>query len=477
MSRALSFLMLLWTAALAACADGLGLGSTHSSSAVTVTSVTPYNGPLVGGTAVTILGDFPARIDSVRIGTGRLRSLVRVTESVWGGPPFSRKLTGTAPPSASAGAVDVTVYSAGAGGVTCRGCFTYKPPATWISLAVGNLHTCGLTSGGTAYCWGRNFERQLGDGSAVIDQPTPVAVSGGLTFASLAPGSYHTCGLTSGGAAYCWGPAGLLGDSSQANRIAVAGGLTFASLTAGATHTCGVTNSGAAYCWGANDAGQLGDSSAIDRFTPTAVVGGIAFTSLTAGTDHTCGLTSDGAAYCWGGNRNGQLGLGDTLGRLAPAAVAGGLTFTSLTASYGSTCGLGSGGAAYCWGNNGNAQLGDGTNPAWTSDGHSLTDRSTPVAVTGGLTFASLAAGFGRAFGLTSDGVAYSWGWQPSGTNSPTPLPVDGGLVFASLTAHDAHTCGVTSGGAAYCWGLNNFGQLGDGSYVNRRTPVAVASP
>jgi alpha-tubulin suppressor-like RCC1 family protein len=32
-------------------------------------------------------------------------------------------------------------------------------------IAVGWTHTCALTRGGTAYCWGYNVDGQLGDGS------------------------------------------------------------------------------------------------------------------------------------------------------------------------------------------------------------------------------------------------------------------------------------------------------------------------
>ena len=55
------------------------------------------------------------------------------------------------------------------------------------------------------------------------------------------------------------------GVNIQSNSpIPVVGGYTWASLSAGSGFTCGVTAGGAAYCWGVNFTGQLGtgDTSA-----------------------------------------------------------------------------------------------------------------------------------------------------------------------------------------------------------------------
>src|SRR2546430_2125342 len=50
----------------------------------------------------------------------------------------------------------------------------------------------------------------------------------------------------------------LAGATSAAFDVTLP--LMFGAVNAGGYHTCGVTTAGAAYCWGANDAGQLGDA-------------------------------------------------------------------------------------------------------------------------------------------------------------------------------------------------------------------------
>jgi len=97
----------------------------------------------------------------------------------------------------------------------------------------------------------------------------------------------------------------------------VAGGLSFTAIAAGVNHTCGLTSGGVAYCWGSNYLGQLGVADTSSRSTPTAVDGGLPFAALTAGWYHNCGLTATGATHCWGGGNQGQLGTG-TGGSLTP---------------------------------------------------------------------------------------------------------------------------------------------------------------
>ena len=59
----------------------------------------------------------------------------------------------------------------------------------------GRGHTCALDATGIAFCWGLGGFGQLGNGGA-SDSPTPVAVAGGLTFATLGTGTNRTCAIT-----------------------------------------------------------------------------------------------------------------------------------------------------------------------------------------------------------------------------------------------------------------------------------------
>lgn len=145
-------------------------------------------------------------------------------------------------------------------------------------LETGWYHTCGLTVEGIAYCWGTNTSGELGDGTTQSRLvPTPVA--GGLRFSSLSAGNARTCGITLQGAAYCWGRSRKQADAftivneSVLIPTPVPGGLAFSLLQTGTDLTCGLTTGGQAYCWGRNTSGEVGDGTTVERLVPTQVLG------------------------------------------------------------------------------------------------------------------------------------------------------------------------------------------------------------
>src|SRR5207244_26272 len=96
----------------------------------------------------------------------------------------------------------LTATSAGLSGDTTVP-FRIVGPLYATQVSAGHYTmSCALVAGGAAYCWGYNGNGQLGDGTNVASSTAPVAVLGGLTFASLTGGGTQNCGVTTNGAAY-----------------------------------------------------------------------------------------------------------------------------------------------------------------------------------------------------------------------------------------------------------------------------------
>jgi alpha-tubulin suppressor-like RCC1 family protein len=92
-----------------------------------------------------------------------------------------------------------------------------------------------------------------------------------------------------------------------------------------------------------------------------------------------------------------------------------------------------------------------------------------------------VALGGGHSCALSSEGQAYCWGLNGSGqlgdgTNVErlSPMPVSGSVRLVALEGGAMFTCGLDASGAAWCWGSNSSGQLGDGTTENRAVPTLV---
>jgi len=341
------------------------------------------------------------------------------------------------------------------------------------SVSAGGHHGCAVTIRGAAYCWGFGGNGELGVGfrspgpEPLASAQTPRAVVGGHSFALVSAGVFHGCGLTPSHEAYCWGENshGQLGDGSTTSSLVpvpVTGGHQFVSVTVGFYHTCGLTTASAVYCWGNNEVGQLATPSGSSSAVPVLVRGGdLLFQTVRAGLYHSCGVTSTQEAYCWGYNQYGQVGNGTTSQAVtSPAPVAGGHSFVAVGAGFAHSCAVASDGTGYCWGDG--SLLGDGS-----FNGIS----ATPRAVTGGpFATADSALGVGQEHtcALTPAGAAFCWGHNTLGElgdgstiDRTTPVQVSGGLTFAAISVGHFVACGLTSAAVAFCWGDNVDGQLG----------------
>lgn len=98
---------------------------------------------------------------------------------------------------------------------------------TFTAVAAGSHSTCAIAADGAAYCWGANDAGQLGAPSSdscngTPCSRTPIPVAGGLRFTEISVGDLHACGLSVDGLAYCWGrnDRGQLGDGTLVDRAA-----------------------------------------------------------------------------------------------------------------------------------------------------------------------------------------------------------------------------------------------------------------
>ncbi len=270
-----------------------------------------------------------------------------------------------------------------------------------------------------------------------------------------------------------------------------------AEVSAGAEFSCALLADGQVRCWGYGAFGQLGNDATGDQYLPVAVTNTTGsgpltgVTRLSSGWSHSCVVVDGGQVRCWGENGDGQLGNGSRTDSPRPVVVSndagtGPLTgVVAVSAGEAHSCALKSNGQVRCWGDNSQGQLGDGT----------ATDRLRPVAVsnpggTANLTdVAEVSAGGYFSCARLANGKARCWGSNFFGqlgdgttVNRLRPVAVSnmsgtGALQeVAKVSAGRWHTCARLTNGQARCWGDNEDGQLGDGTTVDRLRPVAVSN-
>jgi alpha-tubulin suppressor-like RCC1 family protein len=300
-----------------------------------------------------------------------------------------------------------------------------------------------------------------------------VGASNSASYALLSDGTVRAWG---------WNGWGELGDGTTVARwtpVAVSGLSGVAALAAGGKggHSCALKTNGSVSCWGMNTFGQLGNGGTTDSSVPVSVSGGYLFRQVATGYFYTCGVTTSGAVSCWGSNSSGQFGNGTTNSSLTPTTPSNvliGAAQEVLTADV-FTCLRGGMEQVACAGNNNNGELGTGNYTAslyWIAN--SLQTKATLSAglAVGSYHSCSIVLGDGSVrctgnndFGQLGDGTYII---------RPSAVPVIGLTGVTALTATLYGTCALKSDGTVWCWGDNVAGQLGDRTLTQRPTAAPV---
>ncbi|MDE3155355.1 MAG: chitobiase/beta-hexosaminidase C-terminal domain-containing protein [Acidobacteriota bacterium] len=197
--------------------------------------------------------------------------------------------------------------------------------------------------------------------------------------------------------------------------------------------------------------------------------------AVAAGGVSSYALQSDGTVWAWGDNAWGELGDGTLTNRLTPVQVSGLSDVIAIAAGTSHALAVKSDGTVWAWGKNASGQLGDGT----------TSTRSVPTQVSSLTGVIAVAAGDTFSLALTSDGTVWAWGDNSAGqlgdgttTAHLTPVAIPGLTGVSRIAAGSQFSLAIeddgTGSGVVWAWGANGYGQLGDGSTVSRASPVQV---
>lgn len=335
------------------------------------------------------------------------------------------------------------------------------------------------TSGSAVWVWGGNARGQLGD-DTTSDRLSPVLTISGT---AIACGLGHSVVLGTDRKVWTCGrnDAGQLGDGNTTDRkLPVQAQISNVIAVAAAdVQTVAVKADGTVWRWGAPWVPSQPPGSFLKSMTPTQVPGLTTAIAVAAGREHLVAL-ANGTVWTWGYNKYGELGNGGANNAFPNPVMVSGLSgVTAIAAREYFTVACKADGSVWAWGENGSGQLGDGT----------LVMRTTPVKVSGLSNVVAIAAGGsvsgqaggGHTLALKADGSVWAWGLNSVGQlgdgttiNRTTPVRVSGLTNAMGIAAGGFHSVARTRDGRVWTWGYNGCGQLGDGTTTGRLSPVPV---
>ncbi|NOT38378.1 MAG: T9SS type A sorting domain-containing protein [Saprospiraceae bacterium] len=272
-----------------------------------------------------------------------------------------------------------------------------------------------------------------------------------------------------------FGVLGLGHDMEQSSGMQINGLHKVAGMAGGLFHALYVTSEGTVWSVGRNVNGSLGDGSNVEKRSPVKVQGIDSIKSCSGGGEHSLFLKNNGRVYSCGLNSSGQLGDGFNANRNVPVLVNGITDIIQVAAGAEYSLLLKSDGTVWACGHNGYGQFGNATN----------TSSKVPVKIPGLENIVQISCGEWHSIFVKNDGTVYSAGRNNYGQlgignttdNNKVTLIIgltdiiqaDAGGIHSVFVKRDgtAWTCGLNSNG-------NNDGQLGDGTKVDKHSPVQV---
>jgi alpha-tubulin suppressor-like RCC1 family protein len=326
-------------------------------------------------------------------------------------------------------------------------------------------------------------------GVITIDEALSIAVD---TFMTIAAGASNSLALKADGTLWLWG-----GDYYKSYTKPQQIGAGFAAVAGGV-----VALKQDSTLW----------AVIYEYGIPKLVKMGSGYSAIAGGGDHSLALKTDGTLWAWGHNNYGQLGNGSNVDMAYDAGgistlVQVGSGYTAIAAGDGQSFALKADHSLWAWGGNDGvtqttplkigsdfvriaaggyhllAQQSDGT--LWEFRYYYGQRVDSPAKVRIGKDYVAFAAGGVHSLALKADGTLWAWGGNlyvsgneygqlGDGTNVEKATPVQIGSGYDAVAAGGAHSLALKADGTLWAWGNNGNGQLGDGTTVHRYSPVRV---
>ena len=347
----------------------------------------------------------------------------------------------------------------------------FNPDTEFVTNAEFDQYYQEATTGfARLWSWGFNLYGGLGDNTTAAKSSPVQTVAGGNNWKTVAVGNAGVAAaIKTDGTLWTWGLNGLgrLGDGTTVAKSSpvqtIAGGTNWKQVAIGGGQMAAVKTDGTLWTWGDNGQGLLGDNTTLNKSSPVqTVAGGTNWKQVSVSSDNAAAVKTDGTLWTWGWNGCGNLGDGTSVSKSSPVqTITGGTNWKQVSVGFDVIAAVKSDGTLWNWGYNGFGALGDNT----------TANRNSPVqTVAGGTNWKQVSCGNGVTAAIKMDGTLWLWGWNGNGqlgdgtvVNKSSPVQtIAGGTNWKQVAAGDAVTAAVKTDGTLWVWGSGVNGQLGD---------------
>ena len=271
-------------------------------------------------------------------------------------------------------------------------------------------------------------------------------------------------------------------------------------------HVLAIHVDGTLWQWGGNQLFYRGQKS------PTLVNSDTTWKEIASGTGFYAAIKGDGTLWMWGDNSFGQLGIGNTTNNWNPVQVGTSTDWKDVSCGEGHTVAIKTNGSLWAWGRNNYGQLSTGlgrinssvpvqvgTDTNWKeiSAGryHTLAKKTTnqlffigacygtqfsqPNAVTAATDWADFSASAYVDYAIKQNGTLWKWVHTAASASGVTQVgtATNWSKVASSHgTSIEEHALLIQTNGTLWAIGKNQFGQLGDGTVIEKTLPIQIGT-
>lgn len=249
-----------------------------------------------------------------------------------------------------------------------------------------------------------------------------------------------------------------LGHQEEVHLPQMVEGNNWEKVSAGTSHSMGIKSDGSLWGWGSNYDGQIGTGELVRSggsyspktpyIYPTQIGTETNWENVSASNFDTLILKKDGTIWGMGWNLYGELGVGDNIGRYIPTQIGTDTDWKSVYSLGFLSFGIKKDGTLWVWGSI-----------------DELTKFNTPTQFESDTNWKLISKT--GLLGLKNDNTVWEWGYF----DTETQQYVNKYIKLSNDTDWNPSFVGnllVKNDGSLWAFGDNTYGQLGDGTNLNK---------